>query len=734
LFQKNRALENEMKWTSVKTKPKVLLGVSIPLVLLLVLGLLALNSISNITRTAGWVDHTHTVLEKALKVVGSAVDMETGMRGYLLAGKEEFLDPYKAGEAASYQRIKDLQETVSDNPGQVERLGKVEAVLREWQSDITEPIINLRREIGEANSMNDMAKLVGEAKGKAYFDKFRGQIATFIDREKALLVERETEFNKLLEASNVDSGIARTNIGWVIHTYKVIGYANEITAAAVDMETGMRGYLLAGREEFLDPYNHGSSEFFRLTSSLRETVGDNKQQVTLLTEADTTIKDWISNVVDPMIALRRDIGDAKTMDDIADLTSEARGKVYFDKFRGLMADFSEEEEALMAVRKQQNVETEANTRTSLIGGILVALVFGGGLAWFIGHGIAGPIGQMTSAMTKLAGGDKSVEIPGTNRGDEIGDMAEAVQVFKENLIRTDELASREAEESHKRAERAQRIASITSEFDVSVSELLGAVSVASSDMQSTATSMSEIANDTNERATTVSTAAEQASSNVQTVASATEELTSSIQEISRQVDQSSKIAASAVSQANQTDKQVQGLALAAQKIGNVISLISDIAEQTNLLALNATIEAARAGEAGRGFAVVASEVKELASQTAKATEEIGQQIGSIQSETDEAVTAIQAIGETIGEINEIATSIASGVDDQTTATGEIARSVEQAFVGTQEVTGNILEVTRAAGETGTAATRVTSTASGLGSKSEELKAQVEAFLKEVRAA
>jgi methyl-accepting chemotaxis protein len=723
-----------MKWTSIKTKPKILLGVSIPLVLLLILGFLALDSFNKITRTAGWVDHTHTVLEKAKDVVGSAVDMETGMRGYLLAGKEEFLDPYNAGHAASYKAIKDLQETVSDNPGQVERLNEVEAVLRAWQADVTEPTIAVRREIGDAKTMNDMAKIVGEGRGKTYFDKFRGQIATFIERERSLLDKRETDFQTLLNASTLESKVAKANVDWVTHTYKVIGSANDIIAAAVDMETGMRGYLLAGNEEFLEPYKKGSKLFFELTASLRETVSHNPPQVELLSEVDATIKEWVANVVDPMIALRREIGDAKTMDDIADLIGEARGKVYFDKFRGLMADFSAEEQGLMKVRKQQNVETEADTRTLIIGGMLLAVVLGGGMGWFIGNGIAGPIGQMTSAMIKLAGGDKAVEIPGTSREDELGNMAEAVKVFKENMIRADELAAREAEESQKRQERAQSIESITSDFDASVSKLLGAVSVASSDMQSTAISMSGIANDTNDRATTVSTAADQASSNVQTVAAATEELTSSIQEISRQVDQSSRIAASAVSQADQTDKQVQGLALAAQKIGNVISLISDIAEQTNLLALNATIEAARAGEAGKGFAVVASEVKELASQTAKATEEIGQQIGSIQSETDEAVTAIQAIGETIGEINEIATSIASGVDDQTTATGEIARSVEQAFRDTQDVSGNILEVTRAASETGTAATQVTSTASELGTKSEELKEQVEAFLKEVRAA
>jgi methyl-accepting chemotaxis protein len=350
------------------------------------------------------------------------------------------------------------------------------------------------------------------------------------------------------------------------------------------------------------------------------------------------------------------------------------------------------------------------------------------------RGIAKPIVNITNSMKQLAGHDTSAEIPYQERTDEVGDMAVAVQVFKDNMIKTDELTLGAAEETRRREERAQRIAALTQSFDENASELLAATSSASKEMETTANAVSGIADDTNQRATSVASAAEQAAANVQTVASATEELTSSIAEISRQVTQSSQIAGGAVSQAEQTDRQIQGLATASQKIGDVVNLISAIAEQTNLLALNATIEAARAGDAGKGFAVVATEVKELASQTTKATEEISQQIGSVQLETDEAVRAIQEIGKTIGEMNSIASSIASAVEQQSSATGEIARNVEQAARGTQEVTENILIVSQSASETGTAATQVTSTAGELSSKSEQLRLQVEQFLADVRAA
>ncbi len=723
-----------MNWSSINTKPKVLIGISIPTLFMLALGVIAITSIGKITTTTGWVNHTYNVLSKAEEIVASAVDMETGMRGYLLAGREEFLDPYKSGEQTTYERIEALQRTVSDNPGQVARLGEVESVLREWQSEVTEPAIQLRRNIGDAQTMNDMAELVGQAKGKTFFDKFRGQIATFVERERVLLEQREADFARLLQAPSVESESARETIGWVTHTYRVIAQAKSIIAAAVDMETGMRGYLLAGKEEFLEPYHSGSAQFFKLTESLRETVSDNPAQVTLLGEVDETIKAWQTEVTEPMIQLRREIGDSMTMDDMADLVGEARGKVFFDRFRALMADFSAEEAALMEVRKQENLDTKEATNFTIAGGILMALLLGSGIGWAIGNSIAGPICQMTTAMGRLAEGKTSTEVPGTSRGDEVGLMAKAVQVFKDSMIKADELAAREAEESKARNARAQKIEQLTKEFDVGVTEMLTSVTSSSMEMEKTAGSMSDIAEDTSKRAETVSIAADQASSNVQAVATATDELSSSIGEIGRQVSQSSEIVDRAVSEADKTNQQIQGLVEASNKIGEVVNLISDIAEQTNLLALNATIEAARAGDAGKGFAVVAHEVKNLAEQTAKATDEISQQIGGIQAETQTAVSSIQSIGATIKDTHEIASAIASAVEEQGAATAEIARNVAQASASAAEVSSNIGEVTRASGETGTAATQVSSVARDMNQKADGLKDQVERFLSEVRAA
>jgi methyl-accepting chemotaxis protein len=353
----------------------------------------------------------------------------------------------------------------------------------------------------------------------------------------------------------------------------------------------------------------------------------------------------------------------------------------------------------------------------------------------IAANITRPLSKLEACMRRLAGGDKSVEISGVARSDEIGRMAAAVQVFKDAMIKADDLAA-EQEQLQSAAVAAQKAAmnQTADAFQDKVGGLISTLSGGATELEATAQSMSSTATRANGQAVTVAAAAEEASAGVATVAAAAEELTASIAEIGRQVAQSSKITGRAVADAQRTDAIVRALAEGAEKIGHVVGLITNIAGQTNLLALNATIEAARAGDAGKGFAVVASEVKSLANQTAKATEEIGAQIAQIQAATKEAVDAIGGIAGTIEEVSAISVSIAAAVEEQGAATAEIARNVQQTAQSAQDMTVNIGGVRQAATETGAAAAQVLTAAKDLSHQAEQLASEVGTFVTEVRAA
>ena len=366
--------------------------------------------------------------------------------------------------------------------------------------------------------------------------------------------------------------------------------------------------------------------------------------------------------------------------------------------------------------------------------LVIALV-SGGIAWLIGRSISRPLGQLGARMRALADGELDGDIPGTERGDEVGAMAATVQIFKDNALRIRGLEKVEAETQQRaQAERRAAMENIASDFERSVKGIVSSVATAAKGMQTTAQSMTATASDASARAATVGAASDGASNNVGTVAAAAEELSSSVTEISRQVTRSSEIASKAVSDAERTNATVQVLSTGAEKIGEVVKLIHSIAAQTNLLALNATIEAARAGESGRGFAVVASEVKALANQTAKASEEISGQVAAMQSATSDAVLAIGGLTETIAQMSEITVSIATSIDQQGEATREIARNIQSVAAGSSEISAHIGGVTSAAEATGLAASDVLANARELDNQSDKLRTAVDEFLAKVRAA
>ncbi|UWU69445.1 methyl-accepting chemotaxis protein [Bradyrhizobium sp. NC92] len=430
-------------------------------------------------------------------------------------------------------------------------------------------------------------------------------------------------------------------------------------------------------------------------------------------------------------ALEKLIANAKLVDDLVTEMSGSAGAIQ-QGATAMKADLVAEQQRLDSESEATIGQTEQLVLMMAVGGTLLGAV----LALLLATGISRPMIAMCKAMRELASGNFDVVLPGLGRKDEIGEMAGAVEEFKIQAVAKAErdAAASEVQNREQAAGRRAELIRFADDFESAVGAIVSNVSASAVQLESAASTLTRTAETTQSLSSQVAGVSEQASSNMQSVATATEELSASVEEIGRQVRDSSRIAEAAVMQAKETDGRIGKLSHAAQQIGEVVKLITAIAEQTNLLALNATIEAARAGEAGRGFAVVASEVKSLASQTAKATDEISSHIAGMQGATAESVAAIKEIGATIGQISSISTSIASAVEQQGAATQEIARSVQTVAQGTQTAATDIGQVNRGAAETGSASEEVLNSAKTLSSESTRLRAELDRFMANIRAA
>jgi methyl-accepting chemotaxis protein len=528
-----------------------------------------------------------------------------------------------------------------------------------------------------------------------------------------------------------NTSVLEQAFGSTTHSYQVLEQANLLTGAMVNAETGVRGYLVSTDEHFLEPYGNASGAFRSAWDKAKALMADNPAQQRRLDEIKKDSDAWFEGVAQKEISLVK----SGQVEAARQLAASGVGKKSMDGLRAVVKEVTDAESSLLSARTSLTSDALSSTYLAIIVGCIGLVVFVVLGLFAVNLSLTRPMVQMTDAMGRLANGNLTIEILNVDRRDEIGEVAKAVQVFKDNAIRVQQLeAEQKNAEAHAAAQRKADMDELAGEFEAAVGKIVDTVSSASTELEAAAGTLSQTASSTQSLSLKVASASNQASGSVQSVASATEEMASSIGEIGRQVETSTRIAREAVVQAEATDQRIAVLISSAGRIGDVVALINAIAGQTNLLALNATIEAARAGEAGRGFAVVAAEVKELAAQTAKATHEISEQVGAIQSATEGSVAAIKDIARTIDSISQITSTIAAAVEEQNAATLEISRSVQQAAVGTSQVADSITHVNNGAAETGSASGQVLSAARALSADSNRLKLEIRKFLELVRAA
>jgi methyl-accepting chemotaxis protein len=539
------------------------------------------------------------------------------------------------------------------------------------------------------------------------------------------------ESRALIVASDLQPSAAR--IREAITDARVKAMEDGQFELAASLGASQEQFLLARLNvtQFLGDLNPTRAQFSErqldtFVRNLTTTIG-NLQDVSMGESLRAALKDAQGLVV----ALKRVVAAAAELDGLVkgDMTRFANDAV------AAVEAFRIEQQARSTEAQAQAAATIASNDKVVLVLSVMALIVALLAGVYTARSVAIPIQNITGVMRRLADSDFVTAVPYTKRRDEIGAMAAALEVFKQNALRISQMEQERFEDERRAAaERQSSLIAFAEQLKNATGAIVQTVRASAHQLESSAHSLSRSASGTLGMAEAVATSAVAASNGVDVVSRSSGQLAMSVAEISSQMSKSTQIASSAAAQAGETRNRIDALEVATRRIGDVVDLIRTIASQTNLLALNATIEAARAGEAGRGFSVVAQEVKVLADQTEKATHEISDQITAIQRGTGEAVTMISTISDTITQMSQVAFAIAAAVDEQHAVTQQIADNATSAARGTAEVTQAIGQVNASAQDTGTAADQVLAATVALTQESDNLSREIENFVARVHAA